>query len=59
MGYTVYPVIKITSKGSVRYIELIVCDANGRTKIIKGYTTIELSTIIWQEEDNICNALHL
>lgn len=59
MGYTVYPVIKITSKGSVRYIELIACDANGRTKIIKGYTTIESSTIVWQEEDNICNALHL
>ncbi len=59
MGYTVYPVIKITSKGSVRYIELIACDASGRTKIIKGYTTIESSTIVWQEEDNICNALHL
>lgn len=59
MGYTAHPVIKITSKDLVRYIELIACDANGRTKIIKGYTTAESSTIVWQEDDNICNALHL
>lgn len=59
MGYTAHPVIKITSKDLARYIELIACDANGRTKIIKGYTTTESSTIVWQEDDNICNALHL
>lgn len=59
MGYTVYPVVRITSKGSVKYIEVIACDANGYTKIINGYTTTDLSTILWQMDINILHALHL
>ena len=43
MGYIVYPVIEVVSKGSVRYITLTACDVNGYSNKIIGYTTLDLS----------------
>ena len=59
MGYIVYPVIEVVSKGSVRYITLTACDANGYSKKIIGYTTLDLSSILWKFDTNIIDVLHL
>lgn len=53
LGYTTYPVARVTSNGAVRFVEVIACNSSGKTKVAKGFTTTAMSSIVWQLENNI------
>lgn len=53
LGYTTYPVARVTSNGAVRFVEVIACNSSGKTKVAKGFTTTAMSYIVWQLENNI------
>lgn len=53
LGYTTYPVVRVTSTGAVRFVEVIACNSSGKTKVAKGFTTTAMSSIVWQLENNI------